>query len=238
VARVDSLAASVTFSGHLDPYQRLPSDSVRVLLLPDSTAIAVEAVLPQAAYDSLYRPRDTARALDTAQVADTTRAADTTRVRDTAAAVPPAPPGPTDTTRIPGRAPRRVIGARPPVRDTSALAPLRTRPPLFDRLVVRLRQPLRDSARYVFLVNGVRSVAGTAGSARGVLIIEPPRAPTDTAKPDTTVTPARPDTARRDTTTSSRRFGLIEPGAWNGITVRPTVRPSARPPARLPASNE
>jgi hypothetical protein len=223
VARVDSLAASVTFSSHLDPYQRLPADSVRVLLLPDSTAIAVEAVLPQAAYDSLYRPRDTAR--DTSEVADTTRAADTTRVRDTAAAVPPAPPGPTDTTRIPGQPPRRVIGARTPVRDTSALAPLRTRPQLFDRLVVRMRQPLRDSARYVFLVNGVRSVAGIAGSARGVLVIEPPRTPADTAKPDTTVAPARPDTARRDTTTSNRRFGLIVPGAWAGITVRHSVRP-------------
>jgi hypothetical protein len=224
VARVDSLAASVTFTSHLDPYQRLPADSVRVLLLPDSTAMGVEAVLPQAVYDSLYRPRDTAR--DTTQVADTTRAADTTRVRDTAAAVPPAPPGPTDTTRIPGQPPpRRVIGARAPGRDTSALAPLRTRPPLFDRLVVRMRQPLRDSARYVFLVNGVRSVAGTVGSARGVLLIEPPRARADTTKPDTTVTPARPDTIRRDTTGPLRTSGMIRPGMGRGW--------DALPPARL-----
>jgi hypothetical protein len=117
------------------------------------------------------------------------------------------------------------------VRDTSALAPLRTRPPLFDRLVVRLRQPLRDSARYVFLVNGVRSVAGTAGSARGVLIIEPPRAPADTAKPDTTVTPARPDTARRDTTGPLRTSGMIRPGMGRGWDASPPARPSARPPA-------
>jgi hypothetical protein len=175
-------------------------------------------------------------------VADTARAADTTRVRDTAAAVPPAPPGPTDTTRIPGPPPRRVIGARPPLRDTSALAPLRTKPPLFDRLVVRMQQPLRDSARYVFLVNGVRSVAGTAGSARGVLVIEPPRARADTAKPDTTVTPARPDTARRDTTGPVRMSGANRPGRWRGLdaymTARPPARRSAGPPVRLPARNE
>lgn len=228
VARVDSLAVSLTFSGHLDPYQRLPADSVRILLLPDSTTIGVEAVLPQAAYDSLYRPRDTARARDTAEVADTARAADTTRVRDTAAAVPPAPPGPTDTTRIPAQPPRRVIGARPPVRDTSALAPLRTKPQLFDRLVVRLQQPLRDSARYVFLVNGVRSVAGTSGNARGVLVIEPPRARADTAKPDTAATPARPDTARRDPAAPVRMSGMNRPGRWRGWDA------FARPPARLP----
>jgi len=52
----DSLTASLTFNQPLDPRQRFTPDAVRVLLLPDSTRIAVSSLLPKEEHDSLYKP--------------------------------------------------------------------------------------------------------------------------------------------------------------------------------------
>ena len=195
VARTDSLTATLSFTTHLDPRQRLPADSVRVLRLPDSSAVEVEALLPQQAFDSLYRPRPTAA--DSARV----RAADSLAVR---------PPARDSAVRIPGVPPRRVVGARPQA-DTTDRGPLRTKPSLFDKLLLRMKQAWRDSTRYVVIVNGVTTVNGVTGSARGILEIQ--------ARP-----PALPDSARRDTTG-------VRPDSSRGDTVRLSVRPSVRPPA-------
>jgi len=55
-AVVDSLTATLTFTQPLDPTQRFTPESVRVVLLPDSTAVAVLTFLPKEAHDTLYRP--------------------------------------------------------------------------------------------------------------------------------------------------------------------------------------
>ncbi|TFG45589.1 MAG: hypothetical protein E4H41_04670 [Gemmatimonadales bacterium] len=52
----DSLSATLTFTQPLDPEQRFSAGSVRVLLLPDSIAVAVLTLLPRGEHDSLYRP--------------------------------------------------------------------------------------------------------------------------------------------------------------------------------------
>jgi len=55
-AVVDSLTAMLTFTQPLDPTQRFAPEEIRVLLLPDSTAITVLTLLPKEVHDTLYRP--------------------------------------------------------------------------------------------------------------------------------------------------------------------------------------
>lgn len=52
----DSLSASLTFNQPLDPAQRFTPEAVHLLLLPDSTRIAVVSLLPKAEHDTLYKP--------------------------------------------------------------------------------------------------------------------------------------------------------------------------------------
>lgn len=205
VSTSDSVTALIAFTGPLDPYQRLPGDSAVVRMLPDSTPVAVEFVLPAPTFDSLMRARREAEdSAKRAAAPDSARAP----APDTAARRPPR-----DTTapRIVG-VPRQVTGARRPVQDTTANQPLKTKPPLFDRLVIRVREPWRDSTRYVIEIHGVRTVSGTPGSARTVLTIPPrgaapPRPDSAAAVPDS-VTPAV-DTTRRDTAAVSFRRSLV-----------------------------
>jgi len=190
VSRHDSLTLAVTFSQQLDPRQRLLTDSVRVVMLPDSTPVAVDTVLPQVLFDSLFGRRPAA---DSATPADSVRLraerarADSIRVADSLARV------------------RReqALGAarRPqaPRADTTALQELRTRPALFDKLFVRLKQPLVRDSRYVVTFFGLRNLSGIAGSPRsGAIRIEAPP-PADTSR-------AARDSARavRDTTRPGR----------------------------------
>jgi hypothetical protein len=160
----DSVSASITFSQKLDPRQRLTARDVRLRLLPDSAPIAVTSLLPAPVDDSLY---GRARA-DSAARADTA-AADTAPAR------------------------RRPAPTLPP-RDR-AVAPERsaTRPPLFDRLVLRVPRPWAPGARLVLEVRGVRNVTGTAGTAVGVVAVPEKKkaVPTDSLRPK----------GRRDTTT-------------------------------------
>ena len=176
---LDSLSIGLTFSQQLDPYQRLPGDSVEVRLLPDSTpALPVLAILPKGAFDTAYPP---ARVVDTARVreaaararADSIRADSLARAREAAAL------------RIPG-ADRR----RPVVPDTTGTGPLLTKPPLFDRLQVRVGEPLVPGARYVVIVHGLKTVTGVAGVARGVAAVPAAKPPPDSTR-------ARPDSAVR-----------------------------------------
>ena len=53
----DSLSIGLTFSQQLNPYQRVPPESVQVLLLPDSTPVPVLRVLTEAEFDTAFRPR-------------------------------------------------------------------------------------------------------------------------------------------------------------------------------------
>lgn len=167
VTMADSMSANVELTQPLDPTQRLDPEAARVLLLPDSTPVEVRSVHLRTVDDSLM-----GRA----------------RAPDTAAAAPP------DTVRA---APPDTIGrAAPPdtlrPREPAALA---GRPPLTDRLVLRVAEPWRPGARYAVEIQGVRNVTGVTGDVRGGLIVpEKPVTP-----PDTLGVPVLPDSLVPDT---------------------------------------
>jgi hypothetical protein len=97
------------------------------------------------------------------------------------------------------------LNARPaPKPDTAAAAAARrptptpprpvaatTRPPLSDRLVLRVRTPWSPGGRYAVTVRGLRSVTGVVGEGRGTLAVPEKPAPSDTARvlPDTAALP-------------------------------------------------
>lgn len=220
IAKNDSLSLTVTFTQQLNPYQELPSSAARVRLLPDSTDIGVDSILPKAKYDSAYAPRapvDTTPPSDSALVADSlarvradsiARADSVLRAREAAR-----------------RRARGIEEPRPPE------PPLTTKPPLDDKLVIRVREPLRAGARYVVEVDGVENVSRVPGRAvLGFQIPEDPKPAADTSAADSTRAPgdsvppdslpARPDTA------GSRL------GAWSGAAPRPRSRqPAPQDPA-------
>ncbi len=180
MAARDSLSIGVTFSQQLNPYQVIPPDSVRVLLLPDSIPVPVERILTEPVFDSVYRPRpvrdtsaagraraDSIRADSIARArADSIRADSIARARAAAQI------------RIPGATP---IQTRV---DTTGLGPLSTRPALYDKMVIRLRESLRPGARYVVVVRGIENLSRISSEARSVLVV--PEAPKPAApKPDT-----------------------------------------------------
>ncbi len=157
----DSISATVEFTQMLDPNQRLQPTAATLRILPDSSPVKLISILPKPVDDSLNaKPaaRDTTKA-DTTK-ADTTRADTTGR----AEAAPRLPPG------IPGR---RPVAGQP--------AALKTRPPLFDRLVIRVAEPWKPGGRYVLEVRGIRNVSGVTGTATGALAV-PERAATDSLR--------------------------------------------------------
>ena len=100
-----------------------------------------------------------------------------------------------DTAKGDSLPPRRPPGRAPPAQPETGPA-LTSRPPLFDRLVVRVPRPWAPGARLVLEVRGLRNVSGAAGTAVGVIAV--PERPKPTAR-DTSraagrrdTTPARP----------------------------------------------
>ncbi len=192
----DSVKATVTLSQKLDPRQRLATRDVSLRLLPDSTPLTVSSILPQPIDDSLHGRR-TAAPADSAAPGDSAAARDTTR----AGRRTPAPPG-----RTPAEA------AKP------------SRPPLNDKLVVRVPRPWRPGSRLVLEIRGVKNVTGVSGTAVGVLAVpEAPKADTtDTAGVKRPARGARPrtpaDSARPPPTDSSR--------------ARPPKPPVSKPPRK------
>jgi len=171
----DSMSVTVQFNQHLSPYQRLPADSVTVLQLPDSTTVPVVAILPKDAYDSLYGARPPSPAGADSAAADSVAATPP----DTAAAVTPVTQPPT-------------AGAV----DSTDRGPLKTKPLLFDRLMIRLDQPLEPGKRYRIEVRGVENVSGVFGDAAQGLAVERRVTPVDSTRADSTradSTGARPD---------------------------------------------
>jgi hypothetical protein len=119
-------------------------------------------------------------------------------------------PGPVDDSLHARTAPRPDSTARDTLtRDTMALRrrpgqPVRppinealtSRPPLFDRLVLRVPRPWAPGARLVLEVRGVKNVTGVSGTATGVVAVpeKKPPAATDSLK----------GKLRQDTTTKGR----------------------------------
>ena len=141
----DSVSATVTFSQKLDPRQRLAPKDVRLRLLPDSVPVAVASILPAPVDDSLHgrAPRSDSTAVADSIVADTATAR-----------------------RKPAPTPRGRA-----VAQAQAQAQLTTRPPLYDRLVLRVPRPWRPGSRLVLEIRGVRNITGVAGDAVGVVAV-------------------------------------------------------------------
>ena len=164
----DSLKASVTFTQKLDPRQRLAPKDVTLRLLPDSTPVPVSSLLPQPLDDSVNATARAAR--------DSAAARDSVAGRDTTAAGRRVGPGPR------GRA--APEGPKP------------SRPPLFDRLVLRVPKPWAPGSRLVLEVRGVKNVTGVAGDAVGVVAVPEAPKPEPQAK-DSLGRPVRDTTAKK-----------------------------------------
>jgi hypothetical protein len=157
----DSVSASVAMSQTLDPRQHLPLGAVTVRILPDSTPVRVTSLLTKAEDDSVNRRVSPAK--DT--LADTTR-----KQRPGIREVPEAPPA-----RAPGRGGQPRVPARP---QPEALT---SRPPLSDKLVVRVERPWTAGGKYEVEIRGVRNTSGVAGDVRGGFTVPKPTA-ADTTK--------------------------------------------------------
>jgi hypothetical protein len=144
----DSAKATVTFSQKLDPRQRLSPRDATLRLLPDSTAVPIASLLPQPVDDSLHQVRGRP---DSTLVRDSLTKRDSSRTR-----------------------PRQGRGA--PI-TTMINEPKTSRPPLFDRLVVRPVRPWTPGTRLVLEVRGIRNVTGIAANPVGVLAV-PAKQPT------------------------------------------------------------
>ena len=183
VTVVDSTSASIELSQSLAPGQRIALSQVTVRTLPDSTPIRVTSVLPKPLDDSLNRRATPAR--DT--TARDTTARDTTR-RDTTAA---------DTTRPGGRRGIVELGPGRP-RGRTELEPLTSRPPLSDRLILRVPQPWKPEGRYEVEIRGLRTVSGVTGDVRGGMTVKPVAAADTTAARGADSLKRRPPKTRAD----------------------------------------
>jgi hypothetical protein len=168
LAPTDSVSALVTFTQPLDPAQRLDSLTISFVLQKDSTAVRYRALLPKPVDDSLQRRAQ--------QLADSLRQARDTTRHDTTAAKPPAVP--------PARRPGARPGAGPKI-DAEADSIIKTRPALFNQLVLRVDSAFIPEARYVLEIRGLRSAAGVAGDARSTLVIPKPKPPAEAPKDST-----------------------------------------------------
>ena len=179
VDHLDSVSARLTFSLPLDPALRLDTARVRLLALPDSTPVALRAVLTQAQFDSLVareRAADSARraAADTAQPAPA-------RPDSVVRRLPPPPRR--DDVRPPGAV--RPGALLPPTAagDTTALRELlRRRPVPSDKVVLRAAAPFAPGAKYLVVVLGARNLNGATANGQAVLAVPTPPAPRDSAR--------------------------------------------------------
>lgn len=209
----DSMTVVLPFNQKLDPALRLDTSAVTVLRLPDSTRVAVLSVLPQTLDDSLQR---LAR-LETARRDSVARAK---APKDSLPAAPAAPPVPRpDTARGKPKAPPAKPPALKPAPDSaravierldstlrgqakadSSRASKPSRPPLSERFIMRLAEPVVPGGKYTVEVRGVRNVNGATGDSKaGFTVPERPKIPVDTTKPK--VPPGdstRPDVPGRD----------------------------------------
>jgi len=180
----DSVSLLLTFPQPLNPYQRLPADSVEVRILPDSTRVPVLRVLTREEYDTAFSKAVVDSAVlakaDSARRADSVTADSVRRAREAGAI------------RIPGVERRREVAP-----DTTRTGPLRTKPALFDKLYVRLEETLRRGGRYVILVHGIQNLSRIPGTPRGVLTVssDTARAKPDTAKAKADTAKVKPDTS-------------------------------------------
>lgn len=191
---LDTLATRLTFGQPLDPAAPLGTSQVQVLALPDSTPVAVTAVLTVAQHDSLVaRAR---AAVDSARkAADTTTNRDSTPPQAPAGGPPPPAPRPPAAERAPAAGGPPAAAAAP---DTSTVRRLlRERPVPSDKLVVRVAQPFEAGRKYLVRVLGATNLNGARTDGQAVLTL--PAAPKPAAR-DTIRAPRDSSRISRDTT--------------------------------------
>ena len=187
---VDSLALRLVFTQPLDVSRTMLASQISMLALPDSTPIAVRAVLTPAAYDSLVTRE---RALSDSARQATADSARRASGDTTAPATPPPPTGkPPTGSRPAGPA---AVGALP---DSALRLLLATRPVPSERRVVRLERPLAAGTRYLVRVVGAVNLNGAV--ADGQAVFESPKPP----EPTPADTGARADSLRAPPDTTSR----------------------------------
>ena len=181
VTVADSVSATIELSQSLDPKQRLAPAQATLRSLPDSAALPIVSLLPKPLDDSLNRRTP---APDTA-AADTTRS-DTTRA-DSA-----------------GRARPGIVELQEPGAGQK-LKPLTSRPPLTDRLVLRVPKPWKPGGHYEVEIRGLRNVSGVAAdTAKGALTVpEPAAADTSAARRGRDSLQRRPDSSSTGPTPSN-----------------------------------
>ncbi len=171
----DSMSATITFSQPLDPTQRFDSLAVAFRLQRDSSAVPYRSLLPKALDDSLQKiARARADSLKALQ--------DTTRRDSTKAAPRPAIEHP-----APAVGQRGVPSART---DPETDSIIKSRPALFDKLVLRVDSAFVPQTKYEFLISGVRSAAGVAGDAKSLLVVPKPKPPPKPTVADSAATRA------------------------------------------------
>lgn len=205
----DSVSVTVAFSQPLDPRQRIKPSAVRLLMLPDSTPVRVRSLLPPEVHDSVY-PRAAPPATRRPGRDSTPR--DSTRRDSTLPRIGPEPSQAGDE------------AAAPPggFRSGTAAGTVSSRPPLYDRLILRVAKPLTPGGRYLLEVSAVRNVNRVAADARGALAIpeRPKPPPADTARGR-----AARDSLPRAAADSTRR-----PAPRDSAAVRaPAARPRRTP---------
>ena len=213
ITMLDSASATVALSQPLDPSQRLAASAVSVRLLPDSTPVQVTSLLPPTVDDSAFgrravdstarRAADTAAVRRGADTAATRRAADSAGARRPADTLAARKPADTLAARRPVAAPARKpvdsTAARKAVDTTSRAAPNKpARPPLADRLVLRVAGRWTPGARYVITIHGLRNVNGVAADATAGLAI-PAAPPPPPAHPADSTGAAPPPATPADT---------------------------------------
>jgi hypothetical protein len=187
IVPTDSVSATLTFSQPLDPTQRFDSLDVTFRRQKDSVPVPFRSLRPKALDDSLQK-------LVQARLDSIRQAADTTH-RDTTTHKPPpqAPVQPPPGARPGGRPPSA------PKVDAEADSIIKSRPVLFDRLVLRVDSAFTPEARYEVVISGIRSAAGVTGEARSTLVIPKAKPP---APADTLRAPSDSTRSPTDTTTS------------------------------------
>ena len=171
ITPADSVTATITFAQSLDPSQKLDSSAATVRKLPDSTVVPLVALILHDTTTGMrlqepgaVSPRDTAALR---------RRPDTTGARrprpDTGAVRRQAP----DTTagRPADSVAARLAGLAGPLR------PAMSRPPLSDRITLKVGTPWQPGDRFDVAVARVRTVSGRSGDAHGLLVIPVPKVP-------------------------------------------------------------
>lgn len=212
----DSVTLNLTFTQKLDPYATYDSTAVRVLQLPDSTPLPVLKVMTAAEFDSISKGERTVRAdsLDKARadsLAKVPAKADSAR-----APLPDTTKKAAPDARIPGAFP----GQRPAVKLS--------RPPLSDRLVVRLGAPVAPGTRYLVEAHDVKNVTGVLGSPKAGF--EVPKRPKPTLADSARVLRTRIDSAmaKGDTTMADSLRQLLPA---DSLLKAPGAAPKIVPPA-------